>query len=872
MKVINSPKKIPSHFQMIFVISVLITQSFARIKTSDFGYSDFDLNDEFENSPVLKMTKHKHLQENDPVIVQTSNTTTDVIKNEDTLPTDLFVTPDISLNETHPPEESEGYLQVLQAMKIKPLTSKTVQAKTGLNDALLKVLTITQTYTTDAKSALTSSSLTVNDLAQYYSSILFGRRYIDQNGTVVEADNITIPAYQNFVNNATKYVIPNEESENAVSSRLLTLVRMYKEHVEHKDKEIIADEGHYGHLKHFSENLKCIADSDCDFGRHLLSISSNGLPQRHLLEKHMSENTKFIPELGNKHHADIATLLEVVGSTASDSEIKASTQNFISNAQASLNNFESNDWPNTNAGIQSALSGIQTSLPYFQQITPDQFLSVLDTLSNTYKAKVDKEFNANGLSDKAKALVNERNSINELHNALKQALPIPGVLEADFQRLDDKLAYQIGVFNNAGNATPLQIQNAQIKLKNEIQKNINGVDPVKNAELVQAIANNTDAILKSDFGKSLNKENLDFIIHKAVGALHVDFDQMNDNQKASGFFLDHSDLETLTNDVVNELKKGRENNQQFVVNLVDLHKRIQNLNQIHNAQPNSGDPANDAADILISYDDQIYNALGSDDFYAGLRDYVSKYYAVYRAHVDELAPFIDYSSSFKVLTNGLNNPNALGVANPVAARVLYKTSNRQLKSIYDLSEQDKAFFKVINHLVAEWAMTTDVQPFIRKLNKIIDAVQGKIVGSIELMSIPERELQFAFLDQAKNAVSQLIGNFGTGANAAQGLSETIAHGQGLASNVANLFQVNSINSNSTAPSSGFLGSIKNKFLSWFGRKLEVHYGILDTIESVKNLSKQISDAKNTADNLKKTFQQGKEFSDTASSIVHSLTG
>lgn len=864
-----------SHFQMIFVISMLITQSFAKIKSTDFGSSDFDLNDEFENSPVLKMTRHKHLQEDGHQLIQATSTTTGVIKNEDILPTDLFVTPEIMLNETHSPDESEGYLQVLQAMKIKPLTSKTVSAKSGLNDALLKILTITTTYTTDAKSALSSSSVTINDLAQYYSSLLYGRRFIGQNGTKVEAENMAVPSYQNFISNVTKYVIPNKEADEEVASRLLTLVRMYKEHVEHKDREIIADEGHYGHLKHFSENLKCIADSDCDFGRHLLSMANNGQPQRHLLEKHMAENTKFVPELNNKHHADITALIQAIGSTANDAEIKASTQSFIANSQADLTNFENNQWPNANAGIQSMLSDIRTNLPFFQQITPDQFLSVLDTWSKQYKGYVDKEFNANGLSDIAKKLVNERNGILELHSALKQAVPVPGVLESDFQQLEKKLENQINTFNKAAaSATPLQIQNAQIKLKNEMQMNINGVDPVKNAALVQAIANNTDAILKSDFGKSLNKANLDFIIHKAVGSLHVDIDQMNDKLKPSEFFLDNDDLNILTNDVVNELKKGRENNQQVVVNLVDLHKQIQNLNRLHSAQPNSGDAASDAADIIISYDDQVYSALGSDDFYNGLRDYIGKYYAIYRAHVDELAPFIDYSNSFKVLTNGLNNPNALGNANPVAARVLSKTCNRQLKNVYDLSENDKSFFKVMNHLVAEWGMATDAQPLVRKLDKIIEAVQGKMTGPVELMSIPERELQFAFIDQVKNSVTQLIANFGTGVHATEGLSNTIAHGQGLASKVAGFFQVNALDSNANngTASTGFFGGIKNKILSWFGRKLEVHYGFMDTIDSIKNLSKGITDAKNTADNLKQTFQKGKDLADQATGIVHSFTG
>lgn len=888
---------------------LLFGQAFLKIRVqsdAELDSGEVDLNDVFEGSDVLKTKGSKRRLQTTTVNVLQDNLTSGpksnaVLKNDEVLPTNLFEAEDVVLNnnaKAHPASESQGYLQVLNAMRIKPLgaapavpqvvtTQKVVEAKPGLNNALLKVLTITSQFTDNARPALTSSGVTINDLTQYYSSVLLGRKYLETNGSTVVSEpldeqNPFLFSPQSAVKRV-EAITQTEQSEEPVqqtsedeevSTRLLSLVRMYQEHVEHKDAEIVADQDHYGHLKHFAANLNCLVDQECDFEKHLSASRSGHLGQRRLLDKHMEENQSFVPSLDNPVHQHHQQFLQAVASLVSDQDIKRATSEWIQNSQQSLTDFENNKWPQANRDFQQSLAEFkQLVLPQLKSMTPEQLLVVLDDASKKYKAEIDRKFTQNGLDEQVKCLVNERNGIQSLYDSLKAVIPAHGVLHADFDRLINSLNRQINTFSNAKQATPEQIESAKIKVKNEFQRNINGVDPVKNAELVRRVSANVDAILQSDFGKSLNKENLDFIIHKAIGAVHVDLDQMYNPNKQSGFMLDKADLDRVTRDVVDELKLEREPGQAVVLNLVDLHKEIQELNRLHSAQPDSADEASNAADILISHENYLYQRLGSDDFYDDLNKYVAKYYDVYMEHVRPLDDFVDYSAVFKTMTNGLHNPNALGNANRVAARALFKTCDRQMQHLYALSEDDRLFFKVLNHLVAEWAMTSEPSRLARKLDKLMAGLQGRSVGPIQLVEIPEGHLAFALFDQVSSSVHTLISDFGTGVKASIGLSNTIGEGQALAQNVASQYQVTDLLTNSGSQQTGFWGGLKNKFSSWFGgRKLDVHFGLTDTIDSVKNVYSNIVEAKKAADQLKDAFQKGKEISDGAEGLVKAFSG
>lgn len=911
MKRINSSRSVPSGLAALLVLALVASSAAAKaakVANTDvwsnkyYDGTDFDLNDELSKMPSLKAA---HRQE--ATSAPTAAEVVGVVKNDEILPTNLFVTPDIMLNETHPRTESEGYLQVLQAMKYTPVTTaapaattRDVQAKAGLNGALLKILTITKQFTTNAKSSLTSSSTTINQIIQSYASMAFGNTYNEfnatapvstssniiyvagpaQNKTVIKWSNGTTTNLQgDYSVTSGGQVVPDAQAQAQaeIPKRLLTLMRMYAEHVELKDKDIIADEKHYGHIKSFDAHLSCLTDDACDFSKHLSALSSGPAPRnRHALEVYMANKNDIRSAHAAEYDSEVAKLIKELPKLTSNDDIKKTTGEWIAKNQKYLSDFEAN-WPQTSNTLQAQITDFKNNLPMYQNLTPEQFLQILDGLSKSYKAKIDQEFTANGLNDKVNELIELKKSTEGLHSALKAVIPANGILNADFNKLEQQLAKHIAIFEKAKNATPEQLNNARIKLKNNLQMQINGVDPAANAQIIRSIANDADAIMKSDFGKSLNQDNLNFIVQKSINALKVDFDQMKDDKKASGFMLDQADLQRVADDVVDDLKKSREANQKAILNLQDLHKFIQQQNKQYSAQPGSNDPASDAADLLISYENYYFDALSSDDFYDGLKGYISKYYDVYYAHVVPLEPFFNYSSAYKTLTAGLNNPNALGNLNQQAVRMLIKSGELQTQYLSQLSSTDKQFFDLMDHLTAEWAQTTDAVAFNRKLSNIIQAVQGQSTGltSAHLLRADEQHKVFALFESVKTAIFSVIGNLASSSTAASGLVNTITNGQNLVKNAAAQYQVSDLlTGNST--SSGILGGIKNKVKSWFGfRNLEVHYGIADTISSVKNLWNSVSEAKDYAVKLQGTIDEAKGYANNVKegiNVFNSIVG
>lgn len=895
---------------------------------------------DFFKSNSLKRTSHLQTTVDSQITNVADSTNPDalvgsnanVVKVDETLGEDLFTTPDLSFSEQHSPDESEGYLQVLNAMRwnatgtetvaqpvqvpiVQPSgpNTKVIQTKTGLNLALLKILTLSKQFSENAKSAVTSDYITINTLTQNLAGELFANSYSPQNVTVVTTEatenkpssaqitvdngngNVTVTT---ILGNTTLLKAENEiNQENAqVSERLLQIAKMYSEHVENKDREIIADEGHYGHLKYFGAHLNCLVEKSCDIDRHLASFSSQShksQDQRHALEVYMAENRHFVHDQNSQEQTAIYDLLQVLPKMTSNEDIKRTSSEWIEKNHESLNQFSSN-WPGYNSQIQSGIQNINSSLPLFKQITPEQFLGLLDQVSNQYKSQIDTEFTVGGLNNKTQELVNMRNGVVGLHASLKNILPVNGVLENDFNRLENKLENHINIFQKAQNATPEQLENARIYLKNNLQMNINGIDPVANSQLLQAVANNTDAILKSQFGKSLNKENLDFIIQKSINSLHVDFDQMKDGNKKSGFMLDQADLQKLTDNVVDELKDSREEGQKLVLDFTDLQKGIRAANKEYSANPNDSDPALNAANVLISYENGYYEALASDEFYDDLQSYIEKYYWIYHQHATQLEPFFQYSSAYKTLTNGLDNPANFGSVYRPAYRILMSTVKNQVDNLKHLTSMDKKFFNFMNHLIFEWAHEKNLKDFTHKLDSIILTVQGlkrstdlqhvfgvssstprKLSVSLHLTEIDEAHLQLAMFEQLKSSVMNVVNNIGTGVKGATGLSQTIGNAKGMVEQAASQYHVTDLlgavngNSNSGAASTssgaavpveqnlGFFGKMKNKVKSWFGwRNLAVHEGFLDSpIESVKNLYKSIVTAKDQAENLKNNFDQ-----------------
>lgn len=66
---------------------------------------------------------------------------------------------------------------------------------------------------------------------------------------------------------STVFGIDKNASSHGVASKLAHLAVMYQEHKEFMTGKHIADRNHFGHLKHFTDNMRCLM-TECDFNAH----------------------------------------------------------------------------------------------------------------------------------------------------------------------------------------------------------------------------------------------------------------------------------------------------------------------------------------------------------------------------------------------------------------------------------------------------------------------------------------------------------------------------------------------------------------------------------------------------------------------------
>lgn len=608
----------------------------------------------------------------------------------------VLYNPEVTLAGYHPPEESQAYLQVLNSMHVEP-TVVSAAGHNGLNKALLKLLNQGDQFLGAAQNSVGSNGVLVNDLVQNVAKLA-------------------------FTSSAAPLRKEINELQSLAQRRLQAFMNAYLDHVAHKSGSGRLNGERLDRAASFERRLNCIVDSNCDFrelaeGRKSLWGSVKSFFHR-------------APAAAPTAYSDSDPLIQFFQEAAKqlpglnpDSQIKSNALSFIDRAHEALAK-EGARFPELNAKFQERLANLKANLPTYQSLTQEQFKTLLAGWNEDVKAQIDAEFTKERLGQRAVYLASLKAKIDDLESLLGSSTPKDTVLVADLELLKSNIQAQIDAFRGAQSATEDEMAAARAYLKDDFLQNLRGVDVPKSTLLVQSVANKTAALLRSDFGKSLNFENLNFIVGKSVAAAHSDFDRMKSVSKASGFMLNNTDLDTLARNVQDEFQKGRTARTSSFIDLSDFKAEVEKLNKELAWRPSSSDKAHNAADVLVMYENAVFNYLGSDQFYSSIRDYVGKYYDVYRGHAALLTPFFQLSNVYKTLTAGLDNPNALGTASPAVARALRVSTAKVIENQHLLSAFDRKVFSIFHHLLAELADGGRLETLARKLENVLGTLSG----------------------------------------------------------------------------------------------------------------------------------------------------
>lgn len=642
----------------------------------------------------------------------------------------VLYNPEVNLDGYHPPEESQAYLQVLNSMHVEPTAVSSI-GHNGLNKALVKLLSYGDRFMGEAQKTVGSNGVLINDLVQNIAKLA-------------------------FTSSAAPLRSEISEIQSLAQRRLQMFLDAYLDHVAHESNSRTLSGERLERAVNFERRLNCIVDADCDF-RQLANNPAIVAQPKSIWGNIKSFFHRDSP-VNSTSYSDNDPLIQFLQEAAKqmpglnpDSQIKSNTLPFIEQAHEVLTK-EGAQFPELNAKFQVRLANLKSNLPTYQSLTQDQFKTLLSGWNEDVKAQIDAEFTKERLSQRAVYLTSLKAKINDLESLLGNSTPKDTVLVADLELLKSNIQAQIDAFQGAQTATEDQMAAARAYLKDDFLQNLRNVDVPKSTELIHSIANKTAAVLRSDFGKSINFDNLNFIVSKSIASAHSDFDQMKSSEKESGFMLNNSDLDILAKNIQDEFQKGRTSKTQSYIDLSDFKAEVERLNKELAWRPSNSDKAHNAADIFIMYENAVYDYLGSDQFYANIRDYVGKYYNIYRGHAAMLTPFFQLSNVYKTLTAGLDNPNALGNANPTVARALRVSTAKVIEQQHKLSAFDRKVFSIIHHSLAELADNSQVESLSHKLENVLSTLSSVKTDS--------NHYCFCQYQSQKDQVPQLPINFG----------------------------------------------------------------------------------------------------------------
>ena len=663
----------------------------------------------FAPNNSLSLTPNLTLYNN---LLKSNINTTTLIELKEPSQTQLFTNPEITLKGVHPTKENEAYLQVLNSMHIEPsvLATKTHQ---GLNNTILQLLTLGDQFLTKANNSLTSNPFLINDLIENIAVLAFTDASNVLHNNIPEIQAIAQRRLQHFLKSYSNYVLLSN-SDSQVDPKLI-------------------DEA-----ANFEPRLNCVLNKECDFS-HLKSIKYSSK------KKGMFNQIKGFFGLGTKKQAPpkwtsktkvttfsdtdplmvfLTNFTQELPALNSNADIKASTSAFIEAAHQILQKT-ADEFPETNKLFQQKLTNLKSNLPLYKNFTNEQFKNLLGNWNEEVSSQIDLQFTKPGFTNRANFLKTLQQKIQELQLVFAQSTPLDQVLVNDLIALNTNIQNQLQVFLDAQNASDAQLDSARNYLKNDFTLNLRNVDIEKSTTLINSISSKTENLLKSDFGKSLNFDNLNFIVHKSITAFQKDLDLLKDVKKMSGFILDNSDLQKLTADVIDEIQKSRKKNTLGILDLSDFKTEVENLNkELAFFNSLGSDKAKNAADLMIVYENALFKALSSQQFYDHLKKYLFKYYHVYQGHVEMLQPFFAFSNSYKTLTNGLDNPNALENVNKKPLIALRSSVTAVIKNQDHLSAFDMKVFEVIHHFLAEFSDLDNLTQFSRKLGNVLSTLEN----------------------------------------------------------------------------------------------------------------------------------------------------
>jgi hypothetical protein len=398
-----------------------------------------------------------------------------------------------------------------------------------------------------------------------------------------------------------------------------------------------------------------------------------------------------------------------------DEDIKKISHNYIGILERFIKKEEAKLTENAIPRFSEDLAAVKNKLELGSKLTLEQLEGVLNLLQYKLDSNIDffttndGHFELkNGLKQIDWLLFKIRTIVNEQFNLRKP-------LQNDFNDFVNVVKKQVLSLESMVNLDEEGRTKVNEKLKEQIEKEFQGVEKEKILQLTKKFSENALDILNKKLGESLSQENLNNVVMKLASAGIQDLEGLKDPNKKSDFIYDVNNIDKVMKTVAEEIKMLHEKNGKikFRIGLKEFDGFINEIKEVikndlkFEKLANEKDPELLAKGIIESknylekFEDDLYNVFTHENTKNAIKNYAKSFLTQFQKFYEKNEGTLKKSKLIQTFSDYIHDNPQQSVDN-TPHRVLTSLIQSEMENSKHLSLTDKKCLQYLRHLTMRW--------------------------------------------------------------------------------------------------------------------------------------------------------------------------
>ena len=478
-------------------------------------------------------------------------------------------------------------------------------------------------------------------------------------------------------------------------------------------------------------------------------------------------------------------------------------------------------------------------------INVETYDGYMENLRTSWKAKADQEINL----DSASRLNALADSIDDYKVRLSKKIPSTNALNLKIQDFLSTYKNKVVEVANYLGESDDNVETLKTEVKDQIDKIVDDNKEFGKDKEDEAIAglNQMKKLANTTLFKSLNEDNLKFILHSAVADGIEDVDRLEDPSKPSNFIFERDEMKAFALRVIGMVKSMTENGEKISWNMrtKEAQKMLDGGSEMVQASSQDGKNLNleRMQDKLIDLNEAAKVAIESQDVKTKLTDLVNDTVKYEKINAEFDTSGVKNTELYDFLTKEINETT---LSTP--ARILHSLNKSELKAAGKLSRKDRDTLKFIRALLQEWENSSHNSKLSSQ--KMRSALQVLTGASSRNLKLSHKFDIGAAVNKFKAIYTQMTGKVDNGIETSNKLTGTIDNGQGRLKSLTKHLNISTL-----------VGTEK----SGFGKLFSFLPWVKDTPDDQKRMLMNLSSFTTMKDKLMEAHANAKKMTQEVSS-------